>query len=152
MEQEKGPQPINTWLESLTSQVNSARNEGPELKEIMAQKDEAILVLLAKLALVYWRPDFSPAQAKELYAQYLDDLRDLPFSEIVDAVEKYRRNPENKFFPTPGQLRGAIVAVPSWSVGSTRDRWKELMDANQKETDANLRSISRRQDIMLENR
>lgn len=83
-----------------------------------ANKDEAILTLLARLALVYWRPDFAPGQAKQLYLQYVEDLREFAIADIVEAVGKYRRNGENKFFPTPGQIRGIIEAVPSWDVNS----------------------------------
>lgn len=71
-------------------------------------------MLLGKLALVYWRPDFTPGQAKQLYAQYLDDLRPFAFADVAEAIETYRQNGENKFFPTPGQLRAIIVTPYSW--------------------------------------
>lgn len=110
----RGPQPINTWLESLNSQRSSANDAPDYQKEVEAQKDDAILVLLAKLALVYWRPDFTPQQAKQLYSQYLDDLRPFAFKDIAAAVEKYRQDPESKFYPTPGQLRGILSTPYSW--------------------------------------
>lgn len=128
-------------MESLASRVKSAREEPDEVREARAQKDEAILVLLAKLALVYWRPDFSPQQAKELYSQYLDDLRDLPFTEIICAAEKYRRNPENKFFPTPGQLRGIVTAIPAWDVNTPKRRMLELHTAAHDELESRSAAI-----------
>ena len=108
------PQQINIFLESLTSRLKSAQNAPDYQRAAEGQKDEAILLLLAKMALVYWRPDFTPAQAKQLYAQYLDDLRPFAFADIAEAFQTYRQNPENKFFPTPGQLRGLIATPYSW--------------------------------------
>src|SRR5262245_40849754 len=101
-----GPTPINIFLESLRSQRTSAQDVPDYQVTAEAQKDEAILVLLAKLALVYWRPDFTPAQAKQLYSQYLDDLRPYSFADVSEAIEKYRQSPDSKFYPTPGELRG----------------------------------------------
>jgi len=125
-----GPQPINIWLESLISRQSLDASADSELA---AQKDDAILLLLGKLALVYWRPDFTPKQAEQLYAQFLDDLRDLPFESIVGAIEAYRRNPENKFYPTPGQLRGLIINPPGWWVGSRNEWVKEVREDAKKE-------------------
>lgn len=122
-------------MESLTSHVKSA-GEMPEAKRAaMAQKDEAILLLLARLALLYWRPDFTPGQAKQLYVQYLEDLRDFAFSDVSEAIQKYRRNPENKFFPLPGQLRGIIETVPSWDVISRREHLIALRASATRELD-----------------
>lgn len=127
------PRPINIWLESLTSQVICGADDPPALTEAKAQKDEAILILLGKLALVYWRPEFTPKQAAQLYEQYLDDLREFAFADVRDAIERYRRNVENKFFPTPGQLRGLIEAVPSWDVISKREHMRQLRQAAERE-------------------
>lgn len=120
--------PINTWLESLNSLRNSA-NDAPEYqREVEAQKDDAILVLLAKLALVYWRPDFTPQQAKQLYSQYLDDLRPFAFKDVAWAVEKYRQDPESKFYPTPGQLRGVLSTPYSWDPNPRNHMAERLAD------------------------
>lgn len=113
--------------------MTSARDEPDEIRELKAQKDEAILLLLAKLAVVYWRPDFTASQAKELYSQYLDDLRDFAFQDIADSIEKYRRDPENKFYPTPGQLRGAIAKPPAWWVNGQTEWSKEVRQVAAKE-------------------
>lgn len=83
-------------------------------------------MLLGKLALVYWRPDFQPGQAKQLYLQYVDDLREFPMSEIVAAVEAYRRDGGNRFFPTPGDLRKLICTPPTWDVISKDTHMREL--------------------------
>lgn len=117
----------------MTSQPNFGKGEADNVTEARAQKDEAILVLLAKLALVYWRPDFTPAQAKQLYGQYLDDLRPFSFRDINDAIEKYRQNPESKFYPTPGQLRGIIETVPSWDIITKPKHISERLKAGRAE-------------------
>lgn len=108
------PQSINIWLESLKSSATSEDEPSDAHMAAAAQKDEAILALLARLALVYWRPDFTPGQAKQLYSQYLEDLRGFAFADIVDAFKKYRQNGENRFYPTPGQLVDIITTVPKW--------------------------------------
>jgi hypothetical protein len=101
---ENQPQPINIWLECLASSAKSARDENPEVARLRDEKDEAILTLLARMSLHYWRPDFSPGQARELYLDYLDDLRDFAISDIAAAMRAYRRDGENRFFPTSGQI------------------------------------------------
>lgn len=100
-------------------------------REAIAQKDEAILVLLAKLAVVYWRPDFTAGQAKQLYTQYLDDLRPFGFKDIAAAIETYRQNPENKFYPLPGQLRGIIATPYSWDPSPKKHLPEKLADSRE---------------------
>ncbi len=92
-------------------------------------KDEAILALLGRLALVYWRPDFTPSQAKQLYQQYLEDLREFPMAEIAQAIQKYRRDGANTFFPAPGQLRELIATPPSWDTISKNEHIRALHSA-----------------------
>lgn len=66
--------------------------------------------MLAKLASHYWRPDFSPAQAASMTADYADDLGDCTIPEIEIAIIEYRRDPANQFFPKSAQLRAIIAA------------------------------------------
>ncbi len=110
-----GPQSMNIWLDSLRSTAQAASQMTETERTVSKQKDDAILILLGKLALNYWRPDFTASQARELYSQYLEDLRPWPFQEIVSALKKYRQSGE-KFFPTSGQLVRLITAVPNWDV------------------------------------
>eukprot|EP00913_Durusdinium_trenchii_P005309 g4955.t1 len=63
-----------------------------------------IAALLAKLALHYWRPNFTDAQAKQLYMDYIGDLKIYPLDVINRAVGVYRRNEKEKWFPKSGQL------------------------------------------------
>lgn len=41
----------------------------------------------------------------------LDDLGEFSVHKIELAIKAYRRDPENLFFPKPGQLRGLIVGT-----------------------------------------
>lgn len=63
-----------------------------------------ISATLSRLALHFWRPDFTPIQAQYLMEDYLEDLRGYSSNQVESACRNYRRDPENKFFPTPGQL------------------------------------------------
>jgi hypothetical protein len=106
-----------------------------------AQKDEAILVLLAQLALVYWRPDFTPAQAKQLYMQYLDDLRPFSFADIAEAINIYRQDPERTYFPLPGQLRGIIAKPYSWDPNPHK-HLAERLESGRKELEMASRRLA----------
>jgi hypothetical protein len=39
---------------------------------------------------------------------YVDDLSDLPEAEVIEAYRTYRRNPKNRAFPLPAQIREII--------------------------------------------
>jgi hypothetical protein len=128
-------------LESLKLSETVARATTEEETEAIQQKDEAILCLLAQLTLIYWRPDFNESQAKQLYLQYLDDLRPYAVSDIARAIAKYRRGPE-KFYPTPGQIRGIIECVPSWDVISQAKHISQRLAAGRAELAIIARALS----------
>lgn len=71
-----------------------------------------IAAILTKLALHYWRPDFSPTQARHLLDDFLTDLSGFTPAQIGSACALYRRNGENRFFPTPGQLLELLRPPP----------------------------------------
>lgn len=77
-------------------------------------KDEAILALLGKLALHYWRPDFTPGQARQVYADYVYDLGPFALSDIAAAINEYRQTGANRFFPSSGALIDIITKPASW--------------------------------------
>lgn len=60
---------------------------------------------LGKLALHFWRPDFTPEQAKQMYGDFVADLAGITAEELAEACRAWRLNPANSFFPTPGKLR-----------------------------------------------
>lgn len=104
----------------------------PERK-IRAQKADAIIELLAKLAVIYWRPDFTMSQLREMYSQYLDAIEQFAFKDIAAAIEKWRNDGANKFFPTPGELRSLIATPPSWWCSGRNEWMAELRDDSTKE-------------------
>lgn len=59
---------------------------------------------LSRLALHYWRPDFTPKEAAKLNADYLEDLRGITVGELMAACKEWRRNADNRFYPTSGQM------------------------------------------------
>lgn len=63
-----------------------------------------ISAILSKLALHYWRPDFTPAQVNLLMGDYLDDLEGKSPYDVDAACRQYRSNPDNQYFPRTGQL------------------------------------------------
>lgn len=68
------------------------------------QKEKQIAIILGKLAVHYYRPDFNQAAAQSMISDMVEDLGDYPLYEIETAIKRYRQNGENRFFPTPGQL------------------------------------------------
>lgn len=46
--------------------------------------------------------------SSEVVVMMADDLSDLPFSKLSIAFEDYRRNPKNRTFPLPAQIREMI--------------------------------------------
>lgn len=84
----------------LDSLQDALRPAGPEY----------VAMALLRLQAHYWRPDFTQAQAKALYADFMDDLSHLPADILDQAIATYRRDPEARFFPRPGQL--LAVAEP----------------------------------------
>lgn len=73
--------------------------EGPPKASTLEFAEE-----LSRLALHYWRPDFNPKEAAKLNADYLEDLRGITVEELKAACRTWRRNPDNRFYPTSGQL------------------------------------------------
>ena len=46
--------------------------------------------------------------SEPVLAMYLDDLEDLPTGEVIAAYRDWRKNPKNKAFPLPAQIRGMV--------------------------------------------
>jgi hypothetical protein len=62
------------------------------------------IICLGALSLHFWRPDFTPEQAKLIFGDFSRDLAGVTSDELTDACAEWRKNPKNRFFPTPGQL------------------------------------------------
>lgn len=71
---------------------------------LWASGPEYVATSLMRLQAHYWRPDFTEAQARELYVDFIEDLGELPPDILDEAIRQYRRDPEARFFPRPGDL------------------------------------------------
>ena len=73
--------------------------------------------MLGKLALHYYRPDFTAEQAKMVMGDYLDDLEPYSATDVAYACEQYRKQPKSDFFPKIGQLIALINPKrPAWDI------------------------------------
>jgi hypothetical protein len=52
-----------------------------------------------------------PKDVHDLAAAYLQQLRDLPAEAVTQAFTRYIRDPETKYWPPVGKLRGLTLAV-----------------------------------------
>lgn len=86
-------------INSSTPQLRTSTTSGDR------QKAATIALLLSKLAVHYYRPDFTEAQAKSMISDMVSDLEEFPVHYIEAAIREYRRDPNSRFFPTSGQLR-----------------------------------------------
>jgi hypothetical protein len=62
-------------------------------------------MLLARLAIHYYRPEFTERHAALMIEDFAIDLADFAVPDIEEAIRCYRQNGRNKYFPTSGQLR-----------------------------------------------
>jgi hypothetical protein len=75
----------------------------PAQKKTVTRKE--LGMHLAALGVIYPpRASMSKAELTLRYRIFFDDLAGLSESEMARACERYRRDPKNLFFPTPGQL------------------------------------------------
>jgi len=111
---------------------SQASSETPK-PEIDRQKDRAIIQMLAQLSLLYWRPEFTPELARELYAMYVDDLRSFPIWLIERSIQNYRRDGKNRFFPTSGQIIDGIKLIEAQAKEAASETPRDLnMDLMQR--------------------
>lgn len=60
--------------------------------------------ILARLALHYVRPDFNQTHVDLIVDDFMDELAGANLEMIRDAARCWLREPDNRFFPTPGGL------------------------------------------------
>lgn len=78
----------------------------------LSASDETKLRALVRLSSHYWRPGATPAQGEAILEDFLTDLSDMSADTVERACMAYRMNGQNRFFPTPGQLREALKPPP----------------------------------------
>ena len=70
------------------------------------------LAALTRLQSHYYQPGQSREQLTAIFQDMLEDLAHLSPAEVRIACRRYRADAANKFFPTPGQLLGAMKDKP----------------------------------------
>ena len=83
---------LRVWLTSQSLRLGELITR-PEMADV-----------LARLSLHFHRPDFGPAQASLIVSDFMADLTGATAAMVDEACGVYRRDPANKFFPTPGML------------------------------------------------
>ena len=71
----------------------------------MIQKLKEAIVMAAS----YYRQTIS----EPVLEMYCEDLVDLPVEAVIEAYRTYRRDPKNKTFPLPAQIREIISPTPN---------------------------------------
>lgn len=66
-----------------------------------------IMARVTALSLHYAQQPMTDQERRIWLLTFCEDLADKTDAEIAEGCRNYRRNPENKFRPTPGQLRDA---------------------------------------------
>lgn len=66
--------------------------------------------MLAALAVHYYRPDFTPGQAKSLIGDMVEDLAEFTVPEIEVAIRGWRKDASKRFFPRGAELAELIRA------------------------------------------
>jgi hypothetical protein len=77
--------------------------------------------IIARLSLHYWRPDFSPEQARLIMEDYLDDLEKYSPADVDYACRQYRKGPNSEFFPKIGRLLEILNPPrPAWDLPESK--------------------------------
>lgn len=63
---------------------------------------------VVRLARHFALQSMTPAEASTIVEDFIYDLRAYPGWAVVEACEKWRNNPQNKYRPTPGQLKEEV--------------------------------------------
>lgn len=65
---------------------------------------ERLIAYLRALAVTHPMQELSEAEASLKFRIFCEDLAQVPEQIIMAACRSYRRDPKNRFFPTPGQM------------------------------------------------
>ncbi len=107
-------------LRSQLQRIGDTRSLEVALAAIIAGPPKAMrrdfAECLGRLSLHFWRPDFTPEQAKLLYEDFAHDMQGVTADELRAACQTWRTDPLNNFFPTPGKL----LEIVKESLGETR--------------------------------
>jgi hypothetical protein len=99
---------------SKLSEAKEARNELLRQIEFNRTQRKEKLASLGRLRLHFphARADLTETHWKLVWEDYLIDLADYSAGDVMDMCKNWRTSGE-RFFPTPGQLIGKIIATPA---------------------------------------
>jgi len=66
---------------------------------------QGVIAALTPLLAIYPQPERSEGEWRAWWAQYAEDLADVPPAALQEGVKAYRRGGDSEFFPKPGKLR-----------------------------------------------
>lgn len=96
------PQTISSSL--ALSNISRNRTSGVE-----PEKAKALAAMLMQLSSHYYRPDFSPAQAKSLIGDMVEDLAEYTIQDVEQAIRAYRQDASKGYYPRAAHLRDLIA-------------------------------------------
>lgn len=76
-----------------------------------------LATILARLAAHFPSRNLSAKRVEYMIADWFEDVKHLPAATIEAACGKWRRDPENKWFPTSGQLLAICNKIPDPNYG-----------------------------------
>ena len=80
-----------------------------------------LTIELERLAIHFPRTDMDARKWQLLFETFRLDFQGMTLAEIQNGCRRYRKNPENRFFPTPGQLLAACANPYDSPKGKTYD-------------------------------
>lgn len=79
-------------------------------------------MILSRLAIHYYRPDFTEGQAKLLIEDMVQDLGEFDTDIVTEACSTYRQRKDSKFFPTSGVLRALCNEIEQANAKVAREQ------------------------------
>lgn len=74
------------------------------LQKSRAATDRELVIELERLATIFPRTDMDARKWSVLFETFSEDFQGKTLEQIRHACQQWRQNPDNRFFPTPGQL------------------------------------------------
>lgn len=93
-------------MEPKKIQTSTVRSPVSSDQSRIDERELTIRKSLVEMAVSCPQSQISEAQARLKAEIFCDDLAEFAPGIIAEAFKTYRRNPDNVFFPTPGQIYG----------------------------------------------
>lgn len=107
-------------IASSLEHVHSSKTVTPH-QQAKPQRSKMLALILSRLAIHYYRPDFTEGQAKLLIEDMVQDLGEFNTDIVTEACSAYRQRKDSKFFPTSGVLRALCNEIEQASAKAARE-------------------------------